>query len=1325
MPTKYSIIPLIRLKRVPILNVKDQTIELRDIRNLYPRGEAITFTDDGRPFDTQIRDKIRELVEVAFEEGKHGIGLNGLLDLDESPPRFIQIDADPSEWLNPPNLVGKYVISKLDYGSYDVDMIEGKPLSQLTFIRVFLSAPSAICYNNCEYYKQTNTLTFDYEGKETQASCAFQYFHETYGKMSNYSKYCGSTKSKGITCPVKKMKYWSQTDPPWFGDWLSLYKSHKFTETFDRSKIKALPDWGDIGERLKDAQSRMKELEVIEYKPPNYTKEQKYNSMTLLEIVKLCMWMRLNLVIYDDRNQHFLSYFDKQFEKPDTFKKRKQGGIAVRVIDNHAYFVKDANITISALTRQMAFDGISDHTTAPMKDKSNDQPSKNWKDAEWIFHPKVKVRQGIHTIDWGYYLANCGEKVPTSKDFDDIKNHEIEEMMPTHPPPTPASLKACASDEDATIYWVGQTSLNGVVKLLMNNYKMKPDNMRGLAHTIKRATYGNLMIMAEDQYPESKYPHNYEGTLDDGDPDVFVEEEKACLETWRKDYPDLETMAIPSAMKISNAIYDKNYEGREYLSAMNLQVRKIFYEGEVKADFRKFSGKDRRMMFSLDLKKAYSNSMKFMDCDWCVYDAIDQPKQFRKFKDDAFYLCRETRKGYPFKEVKGLVLYHGCLLRHLIGQGVIPVYIIDSQKKLPKDHFSKFVDICYDSISKNENGYEEDFVNGKQLVNTFVGELKKRDGINDYKLWINSDPRMAVRNLLNGLCVSNLSGQEYRKSVYLSSQPQAKYNFMTGQPIRLQIMEKINEMNLLVYQSYRALLWFNRKLNNSTFKSNIKLVKTDALYLSYPMRVDYYKDTNSHFTGLNSETREKFDPHQYSHLINELLPEGFSVAVESEIIRPSILNEYQPSSGQLPIMMRANKWNQSWRIDKHWTKKQARPILKSALSHGGANFTGRAGTGKTELCKELDKWTKENRKNYRWVKMMKKLLCGDKYYEECQLWRDKHPCLIEKFALTNKATNHIGGKTFHKGLGIPFSIAPCETNDGEEELEEEEVRPVDFMEKIIQRLEGDGKSKPRTDIFVADEISMVGGDLWSILCYIKLRIPTMRFLLFGDIEHQLPPVGEETRNFIYARAIKEIVNYNQIEMIYNFRQGDGSGALWDDWSLHPKRFKTDPEDPDTQLNLCYENKTRKKVIEYHQDKLVNPLVLECSNENDYNSKRGQTKEVKVNIGTPMIARKSNKELGFAKNEMFIVMDYNDVDVKLFKKTDTSDQILMDHKEFMANFVSGYCITIHKSQGDTYEEKYTIWDWDKISAMDGFNQNRKLRYVAQSRSKKPDENIFYK
>ena len=127
-----------------------------------------------------------------------------------------------------------------------------------------------------------------------------------------------------------------------------------------------------------------------------------------------------------------------------------------------------------------------------------------------------------------------------------------------------------------------------------------------------------------------------------------------------------------------------------------------------------------------------------------------------------------------------------------------------------------------------------------------------------------------------------------------------------------------------------------------------------------------------------------------------------------------------------------------------------------------------------------------------------------------------------------------------------------------------------------------------------------------------------------------------------ARCIKEITNYNNVNLHYNFRQGDGSEALWDSWSLHPNRFKPNHNDADTELNLCYTNKTRKEVIEYHQDLLDDPRVIECSNPKDYNSKRGQTKELKICVGTPLIARKSNKDLCIAKNEMFIVDDIDNL-----------------------------------------------------------------------------------
>ena len=45
------------------------------------------------------------------------------------------------------------------------------------------------------------------------------------------------------------------------------------------------------------------------------------------------------------------------------------------------------------------------------------------------------------------------------------------------------------------------------------------------------------------------------------------------------------------------------------------------------------------------------------------------------------------------------------------------------------------------------------------------------------------------------------------------------------------------------------------------------------------------------------------------------------------------------------------------------------------------------------------------------------------------------------------------------------------------------------------------------------------------------------------------------------------------------------------------------------------------------------------------------------------------------------------------------------------FNVGYCITTHKSQGETFQEPYTIYEWKKMDST--------LRYVSLSRSTNKD------
>ena len=81
---------------------------------------------------------------------------------------------------------------------------------------------------------------------------------------------------------------------------------------------------------------------------------------------------------------------------------------------------------------------------------------------------------------------------------------------------------------------------------------------------------------------------------------------------------------------------------------MNSKVRDIFFEGETKPDFRATKPTHNfACAFSLDFSKAYSNAAKFMDTEWSVFDAIDEPRPFREGLEfvDASYRSVQGRIG--------------------------------------------------------------------------------------------------------------------------------------------------------------------------------------------------------------------------------------------------------------------------------------------------------------------------------------------------------------------------------------------------------------------------------------------------------------------------------------------------------------------------------------------------------------------------------------------------------------------------------------------------------------------------------------------------------
>ena len=202
--------------------------------------------------------------------------------------------------------------------------------------------------------------------------------------------------------------------------------------------------------------------------------------------------------------------------------------------------------------------------------------------------------------------------------------------------------------------------------------------------------------------------------------------------------------------------------------------------------------------------------------------------------------------------------------------------------------------------------------------------------------------------------------------------------------------------------------------------------------------------------------------------------------------------------------------------------------------------------------------------------------------------------------------------------------------------------------------------------------------------------------------------------------MRELTEYTKISLKYNHRRGGDSNKLWTEWSIHPNRFKV-CDAPVRERNIAWTNKTRKAVIEKVQDAHPDPVMwLETLGDK---SKRGvgQTDRLMLAYDTPLIARKSWKDRTIAKNEIWKVVEFEEEAIVL----EFGDKREKFSKEEIIRFwLSAYCITIHKAQGDTYDDDYTIWDWERLSADRSYN-GRRMRYVAQSRSTKPEDLITYK
>lgn len=239
-------------------------------------------------------------------------------------------------------------------------------------------------------------------------------------------------------------------------------------------------------------------------------------------------------------------------------------------------------------------------------------------------------------------------------------------------------------------------------------------------------------------------------------------------------------------------------------------------------------------------------------------------------------------------------------------------------------------------------------------------------------------------------------------------------------------------------------------------------------------------------------------------------------------------------------------------------------------------------------------------------------------------------------------------------------------------------------------------------IFI-DEVSMMKENFYTLFIMIKRALPHIKFIISGDFG-QLPPVLDSwSGDYENSVGLWSLCDSNKIKL-NEFKRGDKELFLLcrDVDKIRIEDFRPKQK---TYLNIAYTHNTRIRVNNECMERYIkqhNKQVIYIPKD----EKNEKTQDVKLCQGMPIIAHKTNKKLDIMNSEKFTIKQ---IDTNKIIINNGDDDITIKTDDFHKYFYVGFCITIHASQGETFKEAYTIYDWGFV-----FFCN-KAKYVALSRA----------
>jgi len=279
--------------------------------------------------------------------------------------------------------------------------------------------------------------------------------------------------------------------------------------------------------------------------------------------------------------------------------------------------------------------------------------------------------------------------------------------------------------------------------------------------------------------------------------------------------------------------------------------------------------------------------------------------------------------------------------------------------------------------------------------------------------------------------------------------------------------------------------------------------------------------------------------------------------------------------------------------------------------------------------------------------------------------------IVKKGAYTHCAKKLIKGETLHKIFG----------------------KNIDGSTLLI-------KDFKNIDVLIFDEISMVPLMFYRDMINIRQKYPNIIIIIAGDY-NQLKPIGEDHIDFENSNILSDIVEY-KVELLINKRcdNKDLDDIVSDIIEIKQEGFtgnfihKKWTSDEPCFINICRTNEVRVELNKQLMDYVSKDLdFIDLSTEKDLHDNYSQN--MKIYIGLPLRCRKNFVKLDIYNGDTFEVIDYTDKEISLLGEEGIVHTFKFN-KEFLYNFNPNYAMTIHSTQGQTFNKPYTIYEVSKQS-----------------------------